>query len=688
MKFLHPTFLFALFAVAIPIIIHLFSFRRYKTVYFSHVGFLKDIKKESRKKSRLKQLLMLIARILTIVFLVFAFAQPYIPTGENIQDKSGEKIVGVYVDNSFSMNALSEQGQLLERARNKAAEIGQAYPPGTKFRLITNDLAPRNQNLLNKDQFIRQVSEIQASPNVISVSLAHNRFGMQNQLAEGAGDGTLYFISDFQRSITDPENFDKNAVFNYFMPLAPNQVNNLYIDSVWVEVPAHGMNQEETIFVKIKNNSDEDYQNLPIKLYLNDSLKSITNFSVEAQNEITANLNYTNVSGGLKLGKVEITDYPFTHDNTWFLSYYVEPKLKALAIYSNSEESREGLEYISALFENDDYVEMEEMSIQGLQISKLGEYNAIFLINPENFSSGFLNELASVVENGSSVVLFPKIGNNFEANNLFLNKFGAATVSGLDTTALEISGIDFDNRFFRDVFKEQEEDALLPEINAHLKFRENIRTAESNLLWFQNGDKALSTFPYGNGKVWVFSFPLKQENEAFARDILFVPSLYNIVLNSLPNQQISYTIGEEQSYLLPRRIDVSLGSEVEIENRSTGDSFIPSMNITEQGTRLELGSMIETAGHYLVKKEDETIAAIALNYNREESDLRYFEANELKERLAAANVENASVIENVNDNFAEVFEEIKQGKQLWKWSILLALFFIVAEVLIARFWKN
>lgn len=688
MKFLHQTFLFALFTVAIPIIIHLFSFRRYKTVYFSHVGFLKDIKKESRKKSRLKQLLMLIARILTIVFLVFAFAQPHIPMGENIQDKSGEKIVGVYVDNSFSMNALSEQGQLLERARNKAAEIGQAYPPGTKFRLITNNLAPQNQNLFNKDQFIRQVSEIQASPNVIPISLAHNRFGMQNQLAGGTSDGTLYFISDFQRSIADPENFDEGAVYNYFMPLVPNQVNNLYIDSVWVEVPAHGMNQEETIFVKIKNNSDEDYQNLPIKLYLNDSLKSITNFSVEAQNEITASLNYTNVSGGIKLGKVEITDYPFTHDNTWFLSYYVEPKLKALAINSDSEESREGLEYISALFENDNYVEMEEMSIQGLQISQLGEYNAIFLINPESYSTGFLNELASVVENGASVVLFPKIESNFAANNLFLNKFGAATISGIDTTTQEISGIDFNNRFFRDVFKEQEEDALLPEINTHLKFRENIRTAESNLLWFQNGDKALSTFPYGNGKVWVFSFPLKQENEAFARDILFVPSLYNIVLNSLPNQQISYTIGEEQSYLLPRRIDVSLGSEMEIENRSTGDSFIPSMNITEQGTRLELGSAIETAGHYLVKKEDEIIAAIALNHNRQESDLRYFEADELKERLAAANIENASLIENVTDNFAEVFEEIHQGKQLWRWSILLALFFILAEALIARFWKN
>ena len=688
MKFLHPTFLFALFAVAIPILIHLFSFRRYKTVYFSHVGFLKNIKKESRKKSRLKQLLMLIARILTIVFLVFAFAQPYIPTGENVQDRSGETIVGVYVDNSFSMNALSEQGQLLERARNKAAEIGQAYPPGTKFRLITNNLAPRNQHLFNKDQFIRQVAEIQTSPNVIPLSVVHNRFGMQNQLSEENSEGTLYYISDFQRSITDPENFEDEAVYNYFLPLTPNQVNNLYIDSCWVEVPAHGLNQEETIYVKIKNNSNEDYQNLPLKLYLNDSLKSITNFSVQAQNEITASLNYTNVTGGIKPGKIEITDYPFTHDNTWYISYYVEPKLQALAIYSDTPDSQQGLDYISALFENDEYVDLDQMSIQGLQISRLSEYNTIFLVNPESFSSGLLNELGSAVENGSSVVLFPKIESDFTFNNQFLNKFGAAPVSGLDTTTQEISGIDFDNRFFRDVFKEQEEDALLPAINSHLKFREDIRTSESNLLWFQNGDKALSTFPFGKGKVWVFSFPLNRQNEAFARDILFVPSLYNIVLNSLPDQQISYTIGEDQTYLLPQRINASLESAIEIEKRNTGDRFIPSVNITGQGTRLELGGMIETAGHYLVKNDEETIAAIAFNHNRRESDLRYFETNELKERLIAANVENASVIENVSDNFAEVFEEIQRGKQLWKWSILLALFFILTEVLIARFWKQ
>jgi hypothetical protein len=618
---------------------------------------------------------------------VFAFSQPYIPSENAATTGSGE-IVGVYIDNSFSMNALSEQGQLLERARNKAAEIGQSYPAGTKFRLLTNDLEPRHQHFLNKEQFIREVTDVSPSPAAVSLSLIHNRFDMQNKLQENAPQGTLYLISDFQRNIADFENFSGETVFSYFMPLTPNQVNNLYIDSCWVEVPAHGLNQEETVFVKIKNSSNEDFQNQPLRLFLNDSLKSITNFSVNAQNEITTNLKYTNKSAGIQLGRVEITDYPFTHDNTWHLSYFVEPKLKALAIYSNTQESREGLTYLTALFENDDYVELETMDIQGLQISRLAEINTIFLINPENFSSGFLNELETAVNNGASVVLFPKLTQQTSITNQFLSKFNANTASGIDTTSQEISGIDFDNRFFRNVFRERKENALLPKINGHLKFSENIRSNETQLLWFQNGDKALSGLPYGNGKIWIFSFPLNKKNEVFARDILFVPSIYNIVLNSLPDQQISYTIGMDRSYLLPRNINVSLETSLEIENRNTGDRFIPGVNVSGQGMWLDLGGLIETAGHYLVKNKNETIASLSFNYNRNESDLRYFSPDELEERIQLSNLKKTAVLKNVSGNFEEVLQTIQQGKQLWKWCILLALFFILAEVLIARFWKQ
>jgi hypothetical protein len=75
MQFLFPWFLAALLALAIPVVIHLFNFRRFKTVYFSNVKFLKEVKEETASRSKLKHLLVLAARMLALAFLVFAFAQ-------------------------------------------------------------------------------------------------------------------------------------------------------------------------------------------------------------------------------------------------------------------------------------------------------------------------------------------------------------------------------------------------------------------------------------------------------------------------------------------------------------------------------------------------------------------------------------------------------------------------------------
>jgi len=314
MNFQYPAFLFALFSVAIPILIHFFNFRRFKTIYFSNVDFLKNIKKQTRKKNELKQLLILIARILTIIFLVLAFARPFIPHTAGPQGRQAETIA-FYIDNSFSMNALSEKGRLLDEAVKLAVNIADSHQPGTKFKLYTNDLEPGHNMTFYKDQLIMELTDIKPSPSTIPLSIINNRFEPDREAPDDDNSGTVFYISDFQRNITDLQNFNNGSNVKFFIPLYPSGVNNLYIDSCWMEVPAHGLNQQENIFVKINNISDEDYSNLPVKLYLNDSLKSITNFSVSANSEVITNLKYTNVSPGIQPGRIEITDYPFTHDN-------------------------------------------------------------------------------------------------------------------------------------------------------------------------------------------------------------------------------------------------------------------------------------------------------------------------------------------------------------------------------------
>ena len=76
MEFVHPERLWFLFFLLIPIVIHLFHFRKRKTLYFSSLRFIQFLEKEQQSTRKLKHLLVLLTRILALSAIIFAFAQP------------------------------------------------------------------------------------------------------------------------------------------------------------------------------------------------------------------------------------------------------------------------------------------------------------------------------------------------------------------------------------------------------------------------------------------------------------------------------------------------------------------------------------------------------------------------------------------------------------------------------------
>src|ERR1700744_1876539 len=108
MHFLYPAFLFALLSLAIPILVHLFNFRRYQKVYFSNVQFLKQINEQQSSRRNLKERLILVSRLLALTFLVFAFARPYI-SNSNAKNAGAQHTVSIFVDNSYSMETLNSE---------------------------------------------------------------------------------------------------------------------------------------------------------------------------------------------------------------------------------------------------------------------------------------------------------------------------------------------------------------------------------------------------------------------------------------------------------------------------------------------------------------------------------------------------------------------------------------------------
>jgi len=133
-NFLYPLFTIAGLAIAIPILIHLFNFRRYKKVYFPDIRFLKELQEQTQKQSQLKHLLILACRILAVLSLVFAFAQPYFSKDKEKMTQ-GPKAISIYIDNSFSMGIENNSLSLLDLAKGKATEIIQGFTSNDQIQL-------------------------------------------------------------------------------------------------------------------------------------------------------------------------------------------------------------------------------------------------------------------------------------------------------------------------------------------------------------------------------------------------------------------------------------------------------------------------------------------------------------------------------------------------------------------------
>ena len=136
MTFLYPSFLWALGVLAIPVIIHLFNFRRTSRIYFSNTKFLKLVKEVTTAKRRLKHYLILASRILLLTFLVLAFAQPIIPAQEQM---GNGRSISLYIDNSQSMSAqMPDRTRGLDAGLSFAQKIVELFPQETRYKNLTN----------------------------------------------------------------------------------------------------------------------------------------------------------------------------------------------------------------------------------------------------------------------------------------------------------------------------------------------------------------------------------------------------------------------------------------------------------------------------------------------------------------------------------------------------------------------
>ncbi|MDB5281401.1 MAG: double-transrane region domain protein [Bacteroidota bacterium] len=674
MQFLHSGFLFALSALAIPVVIHLFNFRRYKTVYFSNVKFLREVKEETTSRSRLKHLLVLAARLLALLFLVFAFAQPYIPNKKN-QLTTGKKFVSVYVDNSFSMNAVSGGLSLFDKAKQAAKEVVRNYSADDQFQLLSNDFMGKHQRLVGKEEFISMVDELEISPSVRNLSEIAKR--QKDALSrENGRNQVAYMLSDFQRNMGD-FTIDSAIAYN-LVPLAADAQANVYIDTCWFNEPVQLLNQQSQLIVKISNSGEKAVENNRLALKLNGQAKAMADFSIQPGSFVYDTISFVLTQAGWNKAELAVQDYPITYDDNYYLAFNVIEKIKVLSV----GEGRPNV-FLDALFKDQNEFSYNAVSTTGFDASALSANQLVILDGLRTISSSLSASLSTYVADGGAVAVFPGDKCETEAYNRFLNNFQANSISGFSEQPQDLAGINLQQNIFKDVFERVPQNLSLPHVNKYYTFTRSTTSNEESILTLKDGNSFFSRYPFKSGSLYVCAAPLDKNFSDLPVHAIFVPMLYKMAVLNIKTGSIGYFIGDKTRI----EVDAKKVSGADKVYKIKGDNveFIPEQFAVGNKILLGLNDQIKKAGFYKVGLDrSDSTELLALNFDRKESDLKFFDAAQLKEKYPQGNV---NVVNAANAEVASVVKELDRGTSLWKLCIILALLFLAIEITLLRFWK-
>lgn len=681
MNFLYPTFLFGLAAIAIPVIIHLFNFRRYKKVYFTNVRFLKELKQESDSKSRLKEYLILAMRILALTFLVFSFAQPFIPGKAKVQQ--GQKAISVYVDNSFSMESTNKQGTLLENAKTAAAEIAGSFGGADRFQLITNDFEGKHQRLLSKEEFLEQLEEIRISSATKDMNEVIKR---QQDFLQNSGNKNkqIFLLSDFQKNnaVIRKSSLDTTIALS-LIPLQSSEQNNVYIDSIWFETPVQQFGTQQVIHARIVNKSSKDVANSSLKLFINGKQAALGSFDAGAGSEAEVSLAFTVKEKGINQCLLKIEDYPITYDDSFFFSFNAQTIIRSLVI--NGKDSRTAGNFRS-LMQNDSLFLYAENGETAIDYSLFPSLNVIVLNELSALSSGLGAELQKFVNAGGSLVIFPARKADIASYNLVFAELRLPPLVGMDTAGTRTQAVNFEQGLYEGVFEKADQRMDLPKVKEHYRFAQQTRSGERSILSLQNGDPFLSQYQVGSGKIYLFSSPSDELSSNLIRHALFVPTLIRLSVLSLRPEAIYYHTAANEAIELPNQGSLS-EEPLHIVSKAQNIDIIPEHRLVNNTLTMFTRNQIGDAGHYHVTAGSDVLKGLAFNYDRRESDMNFFQRAELQKMVDEAGLANVSVIDADGRGLANALQDANDGKKLWKLCLILALAFLAAEVLIIRLLK-
>lgn len=603
---------------------------------------------------------LLAARILFLIFLILAFAQPFFATKKTGEQKS---ITALYIDNSQSMSLRQGQRSLLDIAKENALHLVQSGPG--KFLILSND-KPFSYKPMNRQRAIEAINNIRLSPAIKNSTqvLTELHSLLQDDVADGAD---LYYLSDFQKNgfSTSPEKKLLNNIKFNGIQIAYNKPQNVYIDTAFFETPALQTGQSNKLIVRTKYFGEVPESTTVLQLTVDGTIKSAATPVFNENKEHYDTLSFQINDAKWQRILLTLTDAGLHFDDTFSIAARSIPELSVLLLNENQANV-----FIQAALRSYSGFKVTERSTNSLP-EDLSAYNLILLNGITRMDDALANTLIKALQNGQNVSLF--LGQNVDLSsvNNGLKKIADLQIQGLDTTAQTVSSVQSESRLVKDMFERVPENVQLPYTKNHYRIIAGLSANQQSVFSFRNGDPFFALYNTHKGQLYVCATTPDAQNGNFQSSYFFVPFLYQMASLAKGNSIFALTAGQKQAIYVNQSID---NERFLLHIKGEGIDAIPAQKAEGMGVQMFAGAVTQHAGFYTIGNgTDSTL--IAVNMSRTESDLSGWSLAELKKnwdekdiKWQTADAENKALTAKQQSAFP-----------LWKLCTILALLMLGIE---------
>ncbi len=303
--------------------------------------FLVAAHRQNVRRVQLKQLLILLLRMLIIALIALALARPFLTLGLPLAAVRAKTDVVIVLDNSFSMQYEDVDGVWFEKGKNVASDVLRSLRHGDSASLILMSDIPQpvfRQLTPDIDSVITAIQNAQVSfraTNVqSSIELAHEILSESKQQNK-----EIYIVSDFANNGWDgwgviPNRSGSRIVL---LPIRKGVAHNTYVEEI---TPSHQLIGVELPFhlnTSVRNQSDTPIAETTLTYVVDNQKEKTQTISIDANESIMTKLTHTFINPGTHTGFFELTGDRLNTDNRRYFTYKALGEIQVLVVSEQTE---------------------------------------------------------------------------------------------------------------------------------------------------------------------------------------------------------------------------------------------------------------------------------------------------------------------------------------------------------------